>query len=120
MNEQNKIKETYDLVTSLKKIPKNLLPNIIRHLSDHSIDGVCECIYNVIHTDLKLNPRKKNQLKKCLREKCSKSRIKKIMNKNTPISKRRKALSMEGQGLGLLLSAAIPFLSNLIFGRKNE
>lgn len=120
MNDKRKIKEVYNLIQNLRKIPGNNLSFIIENLSDHSIDNICECVYNIIHTDLKLSKRKKNQLKKCIKENCSIPRLKKISNKKIAISKRRKALSMEGKGLGLLLSAAIPFLTNLIFGKRNE
>ena len=40
-------------------------------------------------------------------------RLKKIASKNTPIEKKIKALKQEGKGIGLILSAAIPFLLNL-------
>lgn len=113
-------KKTLTLLQSLKRLPPNDIKNLIDHLSDESIDDICECIYNVINVDLKLNKKTKHKLKKHIHKNCSKHRLKCIMNKSKDISKRRKALSMEGGfgGLGLLLSTAIPFLTNLIFGKK--
>jgi hypothetical protein len=118
--ERREKKQHLNLIKSLSKTKKQHLPHIIEHLSDNSIDKLCECLYNVIYSDLKLSKGKKNQIKKCLKNECSITRLKKITNKKVPLSKRRLALSMEGRGLGLLLSAAIPFLTNLIFGKKNE
>lgn len=113
-------KKTLSLLNSLKRLPPDAIKHLIDHLTDESIDEICECIYNVINVDLKLNKKTKHKLKKHIHKNCSKNRLKCIINKKQPISKRRRALSMEGGfgGLGLLLSTAIPFLTNLIFGKK--
>lgn len=103
------------LLQSLNKLSPDAIKTVINHLSDESVDSLCECVYNVINVDLKMNKKLKKKLVKHINKKCSKHRLKCIMNKKHNISKRRKALSMEGGfgGLGLLLSAAIPFLTSL-------
>jgi hypothetical protein len=40
--------------------------------------------------------------------------------KKQPVSKRRKALSQEGQGIGLILGTVIPYLAKLIYDRANK
>jgi len=113
-------KKFLPLLKIIQKLPKEHVQHLINYLSDEAIDNICECVYNVVNVDLNLSKEKKKKLKKCIHKECSVNRLKCIMNKSQQISKRRKALSMEGKGLGLLLSAAIPFLTNLIFGKKNE
>ena len=115
MSNKNEKKKLITLLQSLKKLSPDAIKTVINHLSDDSIDSLCECVYNVINVDLKLNKNLKRKIIKHISKKCSKHRLKCIMNKKHNISKRRKALSMEGGfgGLGLLLSTAIPFLTSL-------
>lgn len=101
----------------VKKLKGKHFSNLIDHLSDQSVDHVCECIYNVINTDIGLTKKTKIKLKKHIKDNLSHKHLKKISNKNTPIFKRRTYLKQEGRGLPMLLAAAIPFLSNLIFGK---
>ena len=77
----------------------------------------CECVYNVIHTDLSLSPSVKKKLRSHLKNKCSGKNLKIITQKKTPVSKRRKALSQEGNGIGLILGTVIPYLAKLIYDR---
>lgn len=114
INEKEKQK-LISLLQSLNKLSPDAIKTLISHLSDDSIDSLCECVYNVINVDLKLNKKLKKKLVKHINKKCCKKRLKCIMNKKHNISKRRKALSMEGGfgGLGLLLSTAIPLLTSL-------
>jgi len=81
-------------------------------------NNICECVYNVIHTDLNLPKQKKNKLKNFIKANCSIHRINKIASKKENLFKRRKALKQEGKGLPMILATAIPFLIDLITGRK--
>lgn len=101
------------LIKFARKLKPEELECFIDYLSDPAIEQMCECIYNVINTDLKLPRRKVGQLKKHIKTKCNSKRLKCISNKKVPIFKRRKALKQEGRGLGLLLASAIPFLTSL-------
>ena len=49
-------REKLKLYESLIKLKTETLGNIIKHLDDNSIDAICECVYNVVHNDLKLSP----------------------------------------------------------------
>jgi len=118
MNNHTNKKNCVPLLKVLKTLKGPDLKEILLHLDDTSTNVICECVYNVLHTDLKLSSQKKNGLKKFIKSKCSIHRLKKISTKNVPISKRRKYLSQEGTGLPLLLGTAIPFLIDLIFGKK--
>ena len=106
------------LLNTLKKLKPKEMSDIIDFLNDDAIENICECVYNVIHTDLKLPNKKKNKLKNFIKTNCSVHRIKKISQKKENIFKRRKALKQEGKGLGMILATAIPFLIDLIAGRK--
>lgn len=111
-------KKMVHLVKVLSKTNPDNVKQIIDYLSDDAIDDICECIYNVIYTDLKLSKRKKNHLRKCIKSNCGIKRIKTITSKKEPIFKRRKALNQVGGFLPLLLGTALPFLVDLIFGKK--
>ena len=109
------MKKNKNILKLLQFLQKNNSTHVIDFLNDEAIDCICETVYNVLYTDLKLNSKKKAHLKKFLKNNCSTHRLKKIASKKVPISKRRKALKMEGRGLGTILSAAIPFLAKLFF-----
>lgn len=99
--------------TKLKKIPKKSYKHIVQHLDDDSIDLICECVYNVLYNDLKLTKLKKQKLKDKLHEHCCLKNLKVIANSKVSVSKRKKALLQEGEGIGLILSAILPFLTKL-------
>jgi hypothetical protein len=110
-------KEKMALYNSLHRLKPDTLRTIIGHLNDQSVDSLCECVYNVIHTDLSLSPKVKQRLRNHLKKKCSLKNLKIITTKNEPVSKRRKALSQEGTGIGLILGTVIPYLAKLIYDR---
>lgn len=107
-------KRLIPILKSLSKMKGNDVEHSVECLSDDTIDGICECIYNVIFTDLKLSPQKKSLLKRHIKQKCSVERLKKITNRSYPVSKRRSLLKQEGSGLPLLLMTAVPFLIDLV------
>jgi|688.fasta_scaffold07282_18 putative N-acetylmannosamine-6-phosphate epimerase len=111
-------KKYLPLLNILKRLKPKDVSDIMEFLTDDAIDNICECVYNVIHTDINLPSRKKAKLRNFIKSNCSIHRINKITSKKEALFKRRKALSQEGKGLPLLLGAAIPFLTDLIFGRK--
>jgi hypothetical protein len=112
---QNKDLPLIKVLSSMK--PEDLQV-ILDVLPDDATEIICECVYNVLNTDIKLSPKKKSHLRKFIKSNCSVHRLAKISKKSHPISKRRKALKQEGKGLPLLLGAAIPFLMDLFMGRK--
>lgn len=104
-------REKFKLYQSLTKVPDDLKKHIIKHLDDNSINDICECLYNVIFNDLKLTQKKKNILRNHIKK--TMPNIKKLTNPNVSVSKRRKALSQHGNGLGFILSTVLPFLTKL-------
>ena len=106
-------KKYFPLLNVLRKLDANEVSHVMDFLTDDAIDHVCECVYNVLHTDLSLSGPKKARLRKFIKSNCSVHRLKKISKKTLPVSKRRKALKQEGKGLGMILASVIPFLANL-------
>ena len=104
----------------MKKLTGNDLQSFLDHLNDDSIDNVCECVYNVVNTDLKMSKAKRMKLKNHVKKNCCLSNIKKITNRKVPIFKRRKALQMEGRGLPLILASVIPFLTSLFTSKRHK
>lgn len=103
----------------LKRLKAADIGYFIEHLNDSCIDNICECVFNVINTDLNLSKTKKRTLRNHIKRNCCMKRIKSITDKKIPIFKRKKALIMEGRGLPLILASVIPFLTSL-FTRKRH
>lgn len=110
-------KQKIQLYKSLQKVKPDVLSDILQHLNDNSIDDLCECVYNVIHTDLSLTPKVKQKLRKQLKQKCSTKNLRTIVSKKIPVSKRRKALSQEGAGLGIILATVVPYLAKFLYDK---
>lgn len=108
---KKKFKDKYALYQSITKVPDSLKHHILKHLDDSSIDDICECLYNIVFTDLNLSKQKKQFLKNHIQK--SLPNIKKITNRNVSVSKRRHALIQHGSGLGIILSTILPFLAKL-------
>lgn len=113
MKNKKELKKKFNLYQILNKLPKDAFQHLLQHLDDESINDICECVYNVIYTDLKLSKNKRDSLKQKLHKHCCVKNLKKISNKKLTVSKRRKALMQEGEGIGLILSAIIPLLTRL-------
>jgi Glu-tRNA(Gln) amidotransferase subunit E-like FAD-binding protein len=110
------MKQKENIIPLLKLITKTKgddIAHIIDHLNDSAIDNVCECVYNVIFTDLNLTKQKKSALRKHIKKHCQTDGLKKISSKTHPVFKRRQLLKQEGAGLPFLLMSAIPFLVDL-------
>ena len=103
--------DKYKLYECITKVPNNLRNHILKHLDDDSINDVCECLYNVVFTDLNLSKQKKQLLRQHIKK--SIPDIELLTNRGMSVSKRRQALSQQGKGIGLILSAILPFLTKL-------
>jgi hypothetical protein len=108
------------VLKSIKNMGSTDIKDFIDHLNDESIDSLCECVFNVINTDLKLSKAKRMKLRNHIKKNCCLSNIKKITNRRTPLFKRRKALQMEGRGLPMLIASALPFLISLFTRKKHQ
>lgn len=111
-------KDKIKLYKALNGLKPDVLSEIIQHLNENSVDALCECVYNVIHTDLSLSPKVKSMLRKKLKTKCKEKNLNSITSKKVSVSKRKLALSQEGTGIGIILSTIVPLLANLLFNRK--
>lgn len=115
---KNNLQEKMKFYKVLQKLKPDLLKDVIQHLDDNSVDALCECVYNVIYSDMSMSQKTKKMLRKKLKKNCSLQNLKKISSKKVSVSKRRQALSQEGTGIGLILATVVPWLANLIFNRK--
>ena len=99
----------------LLKITKKLKPEerseLVRYLKNDAVEFLCECVHNVLYTDLGIKNR--NKIKKQIKNNCSIHRLKVISSKSKSSDAKIKALRQEGKGLGFIISAALPFLINL-------
>lgn len=108
------IKKDIHLLQMLSKMKGDQFSGVLDSLTDETIDNVCECVYNVIYNpSLKISSRKRANLKKFIKSKCSIHKLKTISDKKQPLFKRRQVMRQEGKGLPFLLASAIPFLINL-------
>jgi len=112
----NQKKQYLKLLQVIKKMNVKDREKIVPYLKDDAIHFICECFHNVLYTDLKI--KNKNKLRENLKTKCSVHRLKTISSPKRALPTKLKALQQEGAGLGLILSAAIPFLMNLFGGGK--
>ena len=109
-------KSLLDLLKICKKLKPDQLESVFDSISDTTVDKLCECVYNVIHSEhvcAKLPKGKITKLKKHINSNCDVKNIKRISDRKVSISKRRKLMKQEGKGLGLILSSVIPFLTSL-------
>ena len=104
------------MLHSLGRCKGNCERNILfSHLNDKSFDFVCRCLSKVINNP-SLLPYKKAQLEK-VRTALGrdKNRIKYLINPNrTNLEKKRKVVRQSGEGIGILLSALVPLLINVV------
>jgi len=103
------------LLKIIVKLRPEARAHLVPYLKPDAVEFLCECFHNVLYTDIGI--KNKAKLRKCLKANCSVSRLKTISTKSRPIEAKIRSLKQEGKGLGLILSAAIPFLMNL-FSRK--
>jgi len=101
------------LLRVIKKLNKDEFETLIDYLNDRSIDHICECLFNVLNTDLRLKKSHVAKLKSHINKNMDKKRLKMITSKKTSLLKKRKLMKQEGRGLPLLLASVIPFLANL-------
>lgn len=104
-------KQHLDLLKILKKLSDNDRSNLIPYLKHEAVEFLCECFHNVLYTDLKVA--NKSSIKKRLKSTCSIHRLKLIASKSRAFKSKVNALKQEGAGIGLILSAALPFLTSL-------
>ena len=101
------------LLTVLKKLKKDDLKEILLHLSDDSIDHICEVLYNISYSQINMPQSKKRHLRKILEE--HRKVYNKITNRARPVTERRKLLqNQSGGSFANLLTAIVPVLMDLV------
>ena len=104
-------KKYLPLIKIVKKLKPEERSEIVWYLKNEAVEFLCECVHNVLYTDIGI--KNKNKLKNKIKNSCSIHRLKSISSKSRSTEAKVKALRQEGKGLGLILSAAIPFLMSL-------
>ena len=116
MSQSEKL-ELLKLLTSLRA--KNRC-KVLKLLDDNSVNFICECVFNVCFTDLKLSRNKRKKLKSKL--KSQEKVLRYLARKDNSVKNRRKKLVQSGGYIGTLLSIAIPVLTSIFssLSSKNE
>ena len=106
-----------ELLKVLKKINNKDRPTIIKYLDDRGVDLVCECVQNILFNNVGLNLKEKKRLRSTLNKR--QKAMKNIANKSNSFKRRRSLLNHHGGNpLALILSTALPLLTDLLFRRK--
>jgi len=87
---------------------------LLKHLSNDAINFLCEIIFNIINLKVPLSKKTINSLRIGLNK--NKSCFRTLSKKDLNIRKRRILIRQNGNGIGLILSAAIPIITQLIKG----
>lgn len=110
------IKKVLPLLKILKHCPDIETRNsVLAHLSEESIDVICEIIHNCLHNHKKISLETPVSLKSQLEKHKTNLRFLAKPRAGRGLKKRRQILSQTGEGIGTILSIALPFLADLLF-----
>ena len=115
MSKKSTALSTLRFLRVLKNLKKDQRSIIIEHLSDHGVDVLCHCIYNLVYEDHKLKRATKRKLKRIFKGK--EKEIDFVSKKSNNIKRRREILVKQfgGSIIPTLLTVALPLLTNLLF-----
>ena len=99
------------LFKRLRAAKSRSIARLLSKMTSSQVHAVCECIYNTLHTNLGVSPKKMGKLKKTLAKNRSVYRY--LADKRNPVSKKRALMVQHGSGIGMLLGAIIPALVSL-------
>ena len=111
----SKLEVVRELTRILNKIQPAERTFIVNLLDDKGVDLLSEVVTNVFFNDLNTNKKRKCVLYDRFQKK--QKLIGKITNKKIGHKRRKKLLVQEGGSLGLILQAALPFLTNLLLSK---
>jgi hypothetical protein len=106
----NRIHQAVNELNKLKRLNKHDRKLFIKTCDKTCIIRICECIRNVLNTNVRI---KEAHLKKLARHKRT---LRELSSKRLSIVKRRKLLQKGGGLLGTLLPIIIPAVASLIAG----
>ena len=86
---------------------------ILNYLKPEAVNNICECVFNVIRTDLKLPDCRARKIRKSFKNKTSKKNIDIILNRSKDSLSKLKALKQEKKGLKAILDAV-----NILIAKK--
>lgn len=110
----DQIKETIKVLKYLKSL-KGKHSSFFKHTNSRDIDTICKCCHNLLLGNIPLTPKEKKYLKKIIEPGFEKIKI--LARKNTSIHKKRKVLSTNQVGSGivsLLVTTLLPILISSI------
>ena len=107
----NQIEETIKLLKYIKSFNGNLTP-FFKHTNSNDIDTICKCCHNLLLGNIPLTPKEKKHIKKIIGPSFEKIKI--LARKNTSIKKKRKILSENQIGAGIISLLATTLLPILI------
>ncbi len=101
------------LLKGLKRLQKDELQEILLRLSDNSIDDLCEVLYNLSFSKLKIHPSRRRRLKRLIGNHLAVYH--KITNKKSSTKHRRRLLvNQSGGSLGAIIAAGLPIIIDLV------
>jgi hypothetical protein len=104
-----RVKKNYHHLKVLSTSKPNQVKALLKVADDDLIKSVCECVYNVLKSTVPVTLRKKQQLAK------HKSPLLTLVNKQVPLSKKRKVLEQKGGNfLSLLLPPVLTVLEHFL------
>lgn len=103
------------LCKALKKLSPEEFILLIPYLDDKAIDELCSCVYNTLFQNRTISTHARAKILKKINP--HKNKYLYLSKKDNDTNKKRTILKQHGSGIGMILSAAIPFLMNLIGGK---
>jgi hypothetical protein len=100
---------SYHILRVLKVACQKLRKGIISNCDKGLVNDICECILNVLKENIKLTACSKRKLKKY------KTVHRTLIDKNRPLSTKKRLIIQKGRFLLPLLTAVLPTLARLIF-----
>jgi hypothetical protein len=118
-SKKKKLRQILPLLKTLQGVkPQDNRSVLLSHLDDEACEAMYETLYNVMANE-KIGPATRKKLRKKL---WAHQEPMNFLTKNgkrySPKLKRKKLAAMGGNPLGLILSAAIPFITDLLLGKR--
>ena len=107
-----KLKKIFPLLNELSKLSEEKQLIIIPHLNETAFEALYECIHNALQNN-KVSSKSRKILKKKLG--AHKDKLRYIINNSGNAAAKKKKVIQMGSGLGLILSAILPLLSQFLF-----
>jgi hypothetical protein len=106
------VKYHIELLRLINKSKPGNRSTILKHLNDKGVHFICEVIHNIVNSKLHLSRKQRNKIRQGLG--ADKSCYRYLSKKSNSLNKKRKLIEQKGAGIGLFLSAALPFAIKLL------